>query len=272
MTLEVQICTIGDGILKVPEIFLPEREDVKYLISWQIDNPLNISNVAMLACFHRKDVRLFTMQGQGLSRNRNNALIRTEGDIVLIGDDDCRYSNEYFDNIIKTYKRCNADIILFELNDLMPENVYQQVQEKPYPKTSMSYKKAMRHKGYYPCSCEMTLSRKAIEVGNIKFNEDFGLGSGRYICGEESVLIKDAEKQGLKVMFEPKVIVDTPRTTTGTKFLSDTRVQIAKGATFKYCYPKWEAWIRCWKEALHYAVYHHANAVQLFNTMWKTDK
>ncbi len=258
MILEIQICTIGDGILKVPEIFLPERDDVRYLVSWQVENPLDVPKAEILSCFRRRDVRLFTMQGRGLSRNRNNALMRTEGDIVLISDDDCTYTNEYFDTIISTYRQeTNADIILFKAN-----------YPKAYPERQMPYRKAMRCKGYYPASVEITIARKAVNKG-LHFNEDFGLGSGKYICGEESVMLKDAETSGMNILFVPRVIVNTPAGTTGERFLTDTKVQKAKGATFRYCYPRWEAWLRCWKEALHHAFYSHADARKLFKDMWQ---
>lgn len=258
MILEIQICTIGDGILKVPEMLLQERPDVRYLVSWQNGNPLDVPKAEVLSCFRRKDIRLFTLQGCGLSRNRNNALMRTEGDIVLISDDDCKYTNEYLDNIISTYRQePEADVILFKAN-----------YPKAYPAGQMSYRKAMRCKGYYPASVEITIARKAIESG-LRFNEDFGLGSGKYICGEESVLLKDAERSGMNILFVPRLIVDTPAGTTGEKFLTDINVQKAKGATFRYCYPRWEAWLRCWKEAMHHAIYNHADARKIFKNMWQ---
>ena len=64
MTLEVLICTIDNGILKVPEMLLAERDDVKYLISWQVDDEVMKMNISMMTCWRRKDVRLFTMHGR----------------------------------------------------------------------------------------------------------------------------------------------------------------------------------------------------------------
>ena len=255
MTLEVLICTIGNGILKVPEMLLAERDDVKYLISWQIDDEVMKMNISMMTCWRRKDVRLFTMYGRGLSRNRNNTLLRAEGDILLISDDDCEYTNDYFDSIIREYNcQSKADIILFKANYM-----------KSYPQKIVSYKEALRTKGYYPASWEITLRRQS--TSELRFNEDFGLGSGKYICGEESIFLKDAEMAGKNILFAPKVIVDTAEGTTGEQFLANPEVQRAKGAVFRYCYPKAEAWWRCLKEAAHYFVFEHADPRPIFKNL-----
>ena len=36
MKLEILICTIDDGINRVAEMLMPRREDVGYLVSWQL--------------------------------------------------------------------------------------------------------------------------------------------------------------------------------------------------------------------------------------------
>lgn len=260
MTLEVLISTIGDGILRVPEMLLAKRDDVKYLVSWQVDDNVMMMNVSMLSCWKRDDVRLFTMRGRGLSRNRNNTLLRAEGDILLISDDDCRYTNDYFDSILKTYicrekvdGNC-PDIILFKAN-----------YNKAYPSKAMAYNKAMQVKGYYPASWEITMRRET--TSELHFNEDFGLGSGKYICGEESIFLKDAEKANKTILFVPETVVDTPKGTTGERFLTDPEVQKAKGAVFRYCYSEFEAWWRCVKESLHYYVYNHQDPRPIYRNL-----
>lgn len=263
MILEVHICTIGEGIEKVAKQFLAPRNDVRYLVSWQIDNPMTAVKVQMMETFKREDVRLFTIQGKGLSRNRNNALMRAEGDIILISDDDCTFSNKQFDDIINTYNENGnkADIILFKASS-NGEDL------KSYPSTTTGYNQAMRHKGYYPSSVEMTMKIDCAKA--LRFNENFGIGCNKYISGEESVFLKDAEKAHKRIIFVPKTIVDTPKATTGKQFLDNPEVQRAKGATFRYCYPPLEAFLRCVKESLHFWIFDGKNPFTILNNMLRS--
>ena len=104
---------------------------------------------------------------------------------------------------------------------------------------------------------------------NLRFNEDFGIGS-RYISGEESVFLKDAEKSGRSIIFVPKTIVDTPKATTGKQFPDNPEVQRAKGATFRYCYTPLEAFLRCVKESLHYLAYDGKNPFTILKNMLRS--
>ncbi len=254
MSIEVLISTIGDGIYKIPDMFLPPRDDVRYLVSWQVDDIMTYKEMMLLSCFSRKDVSLFTMKGRGLSRNRNNCLLRADGDILLFADDDCRFTNSYFDSLIQAFSQSDSDILLMESS-----------LGKSYPVKAMSLTDARRHKGYYPSSVEMAIRGQS--VGSLHFNEDFGLGSGKYICGEEDVFLKDAESAGLKISFIPVKVVDTPSQTTGRRFLEDKEVQKAKGATFRYVYPPLEAEWRTVKEVLHHWLFNHADPFELYKTM-----
>ena len=242
MALEVLISTIDDGIRDIPYMLLPERADVTYLVSWQENDAqrnLGLKEYLISAEWsRRRDVRVFNMTGKGLSRNRNNALLHASGDILLFADDDCRYENEYFDEILSAYEtHRDADIILFKSN-----------LNKSYPTKEMSLKRALRHRGYYVSSVEMTM-RNNDGNKSLRFNEDFGLGSGMYIAGEEDVFLKDATRQGRRIVFVPKIIVDTPTNTTGSQTNNPELIR-AKRAALTYCYNKWFAEYVLMKEKL----------------------
>ena len=72
MTLEILICTIDEGINRVADMLLPQATGLRYLVSWQ-----QTGKVAPMvpARLRRPDVHVFTLQGNGLSHNRNNALL-----------------------------------------------------------------------------------------------------------------------------------------------------------------------------------------------------
>ena len=114
--IEVLICTIDERIKNVIHTISTPRPDVCYLVSWQQTSSVQL--VPPQELLERNDVRIITLKGKGISANRNNALVHSKGDILVISDDDCRYTAEYFNNIRTAYSSYpNADIISFQAID-----------------------------------------------------------------------------------------------------------------------------------------------------------
>lgn len=262
MTIDVLICTIDHGVSSVPGVLLQPAEGVRYIVSVQYTDEKYLDEIPETLKM-REDVHVVTLQGRGLTRNRNNALDASTADIVLIADDDERILPDAFDKIRLAYESCpQADIALFQLNDIDDRPF------KAYPDTdgTLSYDDA-REEGYYPSSLEITIRRKVLGQG-LRFNEHFGIGS-MFPCGEEDILLCDAGRKGLTAMFFPEVIAQTIAGSTGTKFLTNTGVQRAKGAVFRYCYGKWSAVWRIFKETIFYLIYKGKNPFTLFYNMYK---
>lgn len=206
MTLELLICTIDEGIDRLREALLPVRRDVRYLVSWQHTGPRPDVPDWLRG---RSDVRVVLLEGRGLSRNRNHALAHAEGDILKICDDDERWTNSYFDNILSVYRQHpEYDIVHFKA--IGPR--------KEYPPRFVS-------------SWEMTLRRAAL--GSLRFDERFGLGSEVLNAGEEAVFLCDARRLGLRIHYAPLPICQTEPDTTGTQWQSPL-LQRSKGAVFCY--------------------------------------
>ena len=241
-TLDILISTIADGLLKIPDMLLPERDGIRYVISVQQAGSIPHSLTS------RKDVTLDCTDGIGLSRNRNNAIRLSTADICLIADDDNRYLPHHLDNILKSWQENpDADILTFQAE------TYQGNLLHPYPAT-------------YVCSVEITFRRESITGHGISFNEQFGLGSPLLCAGEEEVFITDARRAGLKIKFIPMTIVRTNAVTTASHFIGNRQLQITKGATFRYVYGTWNAVWRSFKEASWYLFHKGANPFPiLFN-------
>ncbi len=253
MTLDILICTIDEGIKNIPKILIPKEECIRYTISMQYTDE---SYFAMIPDIlrTRDDITLTMLQGKGLSRNRNNAIAHAKGDILLMADDDNRYTSEQLHTIIDTHTyETEADVILFRSN-----------LNKYFPDKVESYQKAFTN-GYYPSSVEMTFKNK---IG-ITFNERFGLGSGMFCAGEESIFIKDCIDDGLNVILVPQTIVETPAITSSSNFAKRTDLQIAKGAMFCYLFGRKEAIWRSFKEAMYHFLHRFANPFTIFHYMMK---
>lgn len=246
MILDILICTIDEGIAKVPNVLMPPRDDVRYVVSVQWTRE-DVKDVIPQILREREDVKLTFIEGKGLSRNRNNAIENASGDILLIADDDNRYTDELIGNIFEAYEvHPEADVIHFQALNLDGEPLH------PYPADFVS-------------SVEISF-RRYVEV---RFDERFGLGSPRLCAGEESVWMKDAKDAGYAIMYVAKPVVMTPANTTGGMFARNKKMQMSKGATFKHMYGVGEAVWRSVKEAGWYMWYKRTNPIPIFLNMLK---
>lgn len=198
MILNILISTIDDGINQIPEILLPIRSDVKYIVSHQyLDNKfLSIPKELI-----RDDVLVSQIPGKGLTKSRNNAIRLATGDICVIADDDVRYTNEYFDTILQIYRTSVVDLACFMIYTGKDNLPY-----KNYPDKEILINSLQDHS---PSSIEITFLLKPILEKNILFDERFGLGSW-LSGGGENLFVYDAINAELQVKFFPFFIVQHP--------------------------------------------------------------
>ena len=256
MCLDVLICTIDAGIRRIPDVLLPPVEGVSWIVSMQYTDKKFLDEIPT-ELQTRPDVTLTLLEGKGLSANRNNAIAHSQGDIMLIADDDCRYTADSLREIIHFFEmNPSYDIVCFAAAD------YGGTLLKTYPPYLTTFERAF-HDGFYPASVEIAMRRGL----GLFFDTRFGLGS-QYLCaGEEDVLIKDALTAGYNVVVNPMTIVRTDRNTTGQIFLGNKQMQLTKGAVFNYLFGTAEALWRSVKEAGFYLVHHHANPFPILYNM-----
>lgn len=239
MTLELLISTIGDRLRELEHRLLPPRPDVRYLISWQsTESQPELPEWALL----RGDVQLYILSGQGLCRNRNNALSHATGDILKICDDDEVWTNEDFDTILSTYQQHpEYDIVHFQALGL----------QKDYPP-------------YYVSSVEITM-RGGLS-SRLRFDEHFGLGSPCLCAGEEEVFLHDARKAGYMVNYVPRPICETSGNTTGQR--KDSIFWRSKGAVFYRTGPNLlRAYYHAFCESSVFALHSHVCPLPILREM-----
>lgn len=234
--LELLICTIDDGIHRAARVPLPRRNGVAYLIGWQHTEG---HSRELPEALRRSDIRVIETEGRGLSANRNRTLAHARGDLLLIADDDCRYTPSGLETVIRGFtEHPEANVLLFQAVDEEGKP------HKAYAGSPFNY--AHRPRGYFPSSCEIALRRLSQLP---RFDERFGLGSSFLGCGEEVVFLHTAQTRGLNILYLPHPIVTTGRATTGTRFATSPAVQRAKGALLALVYGRPMAELRCLKEA-----------------------
>lgn len=172
--------------------------------------------------------RMISNTQRGLSKSRNELLLNMNGDIGILCDDDVIYEKDYEKTILKAFEELkDADIIAFNIN---------RVNSKVSHRKSVSeIKKAPYNRNY--SSVQIAFKKESFYRNNLFFNVNFGAGS-KYSSGEESLLLRLANKKKLKIYEYPKTIatVDDNESTWfkgyNEKFFYD------KGAWLKEAYPK----------------------------------
>ena len=236
LTLEILICTIDDGIANIADHLLPPIPGVSYLISWQQSFPQVNNRLPELT---REDIRIITLEGRGLSRNRNNALKHAQGDILVLADDDAIYTKENFETIRKGFEKYpEVQMLTFQIASKDGKLL------KHYASESFLYQH--RPKGTYFSSLEIAIRKQAPIP---EFNVHFGLGSEYLSCGEEEIFIHEAYQRGAMIRYLPAVIAQTNEQTTGKRFMTDVRVRRSKGAVLFYFHGYLGAVLRCAKYA-----------------------
>lgn len=231
MKLEILICTIDEGIRRVAEMLMPRRDDVSYLVSWQV---WKTRDAEVPTSLQRDDVRVLQIEGRGLSRNRNHAIDNAQGDVCLIADDDLEYYADNLSKVVECFERNRQlDFATFRYDSEADKKIY----------SAEEFDLSRFPKGYYVTSFELAFRRASVQ-GKLRFDEHFGLGAELLMAGEESVFVHDALAMGLRGRFFPITIASHHHPTTGIGRASDRGVIMANAAYLQVAYRHNYKWLR----------------------------
>ena len=102
MTLDILICSLNKGIVRIDDLLLPQCKDVRYIVSYQYTDERYLELIPS-SLASRVDVVISTHKGQGLSSNRNHALELAKADLVMFVDDDTHLTNDAIETIFNTF-------------------------------------------------------------------------------------------------------------------------------------------------------------------------
>lgn len=232
--LSVLVCTMSERLDALRPEQYPAADGVIYVFSCQYA-ATDAAPQAPRWLQERPDASFHPLAGRGLSANRNHAIGLCRTELAVIGDDDVSYTKARLEGAIAVFdKHPDVDIACFQATDMRGKPI------KAYATAPFEYEK--RPRGAYVTSFELALR---LSPALPRFDERFGLGSGRLGCGEEEVFLCDACRNGLRIVYFPIVLCATENAhTTGQKFYEEAAVRRAKGAVLAYCYPAPEALLR----------------------------
>lgn len=239
MTLDILICSLNKGIVRVQDVLLPPQDDVHYIVSYQYTDERYLDLIPE-ALEQRPDVEVYKYKGQGLSANRNLALDKATADIVMYVDDDARLLPETAETVCAPFRSDpELDVAFF------CASTYTGKPLKNYPKESFDV--IALPVGYTVSALEMAFRRARVQ-GNIRFDERFGLGTRFLTCGEDEIWLEDALRADLNIRYYPYKIVETSTMLKKSLIYVDEGVQRSRGAIAYYLYGRQAAW-RCFKFA-----------------------
>lgn len=235
MTLDILVCSLNKGIVRVDDVLQPPHPDVRYIVSYQYTDERYLDLIPE-ALKSRTDVVLYKYRGQGLSANRNLAMEKATADLIMFADDDTRLCKDAFLNIFQAFEaRPEMDMAFFRASTYTGKPL------KPYPPHECTLTE-LEH-GYSISIIEMVCRRSKVQ-GRVRFDERFGLGTKFLTCGEEEIWMEDAFRAHLRICYLPINIVETSTMLKKTLIYVDAGVQRSKGAFTYYKYGG-KAWWRC---------------------------
>ncbi|TQR12716.1 glycosyltransferase family A protein [Psychrobacillus soli] len=176
------------------------------------------------------EIKFLSFAERGIGLSRNNALMRATADICLFADDDVTYVDNYKDIIINAFKsNPKANIIVFNVQSTNPEREEYIIHDE----------KRLR---FYNClrygTFRVAIRTESLRKKNIYFSLLFG-GGAKYGSGEDSILIMDSLKKGLKIYASPeKIGTVTHKESTWFNGYTD-KFFIDKGALFYNISRRW---------------------------------
>lgn len=142
-------------------------------------------------------VTYLSFNEKGVGLNRNNSLMRSQGDILLFADDDLVYVDDYEEIILKQFRENpKADVIIFNIKEKVPERY---IIKKKF---RVNWYNFMRFG-----AVRIAVKRRSIQEKGVFFNLCFG-GGTQYAHGEDTLFLSECIKKKLKIYAVPNVIAE----------------------------------------------------------------
>ena len=214
LNIEVAISTLNDGIYN-PKF----RDDFNYLIIHQVTNNVDYSDYIEIL---PKNVRYIKSNTIGLSKSRNLAIENTKAKYLWIMDDDVVIhdsSFSYIENITNKYSNVAMLVVSHSHEEI--EYLLGNKEQKINKISAASIS-----------SIDMIIKRDLL--GDVRFNENFGLGA-KYVSGEEYIFACDLLSKGKEIIKTRKVCTYHPLISSGQDFYSTplklkTKLEMFKAA------------------------------------------
>lgn len=204
------------------------------------------------------NAKYLNFKERGVGLNRNNALMRANGDICLIADDDMEYVDNYSKSVIEAYEKLpKADVIVFNL-----------IEEKPTRYIIKKIKKVNKFNYLRYGAARFSFRLKSVKEKAIYFNQCFG-GGTEHSAGEDNIFLATCLKNKLKVYSYPVYIAKLLEDRESSWFKGyDEKYLKDKGFLYKTISPRW--WkLLCLQDAFRKRKKYNMSFIKAYKTMKK---
>lgn len=203
------------------------------------------------------NIKYLNFAERGVGLNRNNALMRADGDICLFADDDMRYCDDYVSVVTKAFAdHPDADVLVFNLI------------EKEQTRRIINKCERVRWYNFLRYGTARVAVRNAsIQANGIYFNQCFG-GGTPHCHGEDNLFLAACLQKGLKMYAVPAYIAELSEerpsswnTGYDEKYLKD------QGVLYRTMSKRW--WrLLCLQDALRrYKAYGYKSPIAAYRAM-----
>lgn len=207
-------------------------------------------------------LEMITTMTKGVGINRNIALSLSQGDFLLIADDDIEYTNDYEKIVLDAFSSISdADGIIFNIDT---------VGAISHRRQNERIKRIRWYNALNYGAARIAVKRTSIMREGIFFNHNFG-GGCIYSAGEDVLFVVDMLKHGLKLYSYPVTLGRVDQTSStwfegyNKKFFYD------KGALFAGISRKWAYFLCLQAIGRHWKIYKESglNRLEVFSLMLK---
>lgn len=178
----------------------------------------------------KNTIRFISCNERGVGLSRNNALMRSKGDIVLFADEDEIFEENYEKIILEEFqKHIDADLIFFNVDSLNSNRPIQKIKKE---------KKLHLYDVMKFGTVRIAAKREKIIENNIFFSLLFG-GGAKYGSGEDSLFIKNCFDKKLKAYSSTKLIAKVKQDESTWFKGYNEKYFIDKGVLYRKIYGKW---------------------------------
>lgn len=197
---------------------------------------------------------------KGVGLNRNNALMRSQGDYCLFADDDMRYVDEYPILIEEQFEKYpNADVIIF---NLIERDRKRYVIKKPF---KVHYYNFMRFG-----AVRIAIKRQSIINNGISFNLTFG-GGTEHSNGEDTLFLADCLKNNLNIYAVPIFIAELTEERSSSWFQGyNNKYFKDKGILYYRISRKWYKFL-CLQDAIRHQKLYKKKWLHIYKLMTKNE-
>lgn len=222
-TVDMAVCTWRrEGIERFASSIPATMAGVRWLVSWQCSEGVDIP--ASLA--GRSDVTVIRTDSMGLSNNRNNSLHHATAQVVVVADDDVRYTAAGIQRLREAFAaKPDMDFCTFTVT---------QPDDKAYPADECRLSRPLP-KGYYIVSFEMSMRLRVAQA--MLFCPEMGIGAPLLGAGEEEIFLDTAMRRGYHCRYLPIVVGEHDHSSSGTVGRLDATVIRSAGAVIRRLYP-----------------------------------